>query len=128
MMPEEKQKLLDLLDQVSSWCQHVEAQDAFGDPVHCDAQSAASWDITGAILRLFGGDRAAVLYVQLDRHINGKRRPGGWPPRNLQLDAMRSLQEFNDRAETTFVSLRTQLESAPVWSGATHSAESAVAE
>lgn len=117
MLDDEKQELLQLLERASCWCQHVEAQDAGGDPVHCDAHSAVSWDITGAILRLFGRDRAATLYVQLDRHIHGARRMGTWPLPNFQLDAMLALQEFNDRADTTFACMRTHLESAPVWSG-----------
>lgn len=117
MMLEEKQRLLELLDRNPHWCQHVEAQDAHGNPVHCDDEAATAWDITGAVLRLFGGARAALLYVQLDRHIHGKRRSLGWSQRSLELDAMLALQVFNDRTDTTFELVRSQLESAPVWSG-----------
>lgn len=115
MMPEEKQRLLELLDHKSRWCQHVEAQDAQGNPVHCDDESAACWDVTGAVFRLFGWGRAAALYTQLDRHIHGKRRAIRWPPQSVELSAMVALQAFNDRADTTFEIVRSRLETAPVW-------------
>jgi hypothetical protein len=125
MMAEEKQQLLVLLDRETSWCRHVEARDARGAPVHCDAETATAWDVTGAMFRLFGWNRAATLYVQLDRHIHGKRRTLGWPRRSPELDAMVALQEFNDRPDTTFDIVRSQLESAPVWSGEKRSYEPA---
>ncbi|MCG3126713.1 MAG: hypothetical protein CHACPFDD_01566 [Phycisphaerae bacterium] len=120
MMPDEKVKLLELLDQNGRWCQHAEAQDAGGDPVHCDDASAAAWDVTGALYCLFGAKRAGVLCVQLDRHIHGKRRDFGWPQQDPELVAMVALQSFNDRPETTFEVIRSWLESLPVWSGKRH--------
>lgn len=117
MMPEEKQRLLDLLDQEWKWCKHVEAQDAKATPVQCNDDSATAWDVTGALYRLFGWGRASSLYIQLDRHIHGKRRNSGWPPRNLELEAMVALQEFNDSDDTTFEVMRSRLETMPVWSG-----------
>jgi len=117
MMLEEKRRLLELLDQEGKWCQHAEARDAHGLPVSCDADSAAAWDVTGALYQLFGEDRAAALYVQLDRHIHGKRRDFGWPPRDSELDAMEALQAFNDGADASFELVRSRLESMPVWSG-----------
>jgi hypothetical protein len=118
MMPEEKQRLLELLDRQPHWCQHVEAQDAHGNAVHCDDARATAWDITGAMLWLFGETRAVQLYVQLDRHIHGKRHMPGWPWKDPGFAAMAGLQTFNDRADTTFDLVRSQLESIPVWSAA----------
>lgn len=117
MMAEEKQLLLDFFRTPATWCQHVEARDAGANPVHCDDDVAASWDITGAMYRLFGSRRSAALFAQLERHINGKRRTTAWPVRSPELDAMVALQVFNDASDTTFEILRSQLESAPVWSG-----------
>lgn len=122
MILEEKLRLLSLLDRESRWCQHAEAQDAGSNPVHCDDAAAEAWDITGAIIHLFGDERASVLFVQLDRHVNGKRSSFGWPPRNSAMDAMVALQDFNDRLDTTFATLRAQLETAPVWTAGTRAA------
>jgi hypothetical protein len=115
MMPEEKRRLLEWLDSGSRWCQHVEAQDSNANPVHYDDATAAAWDITGALCRLFGDKRAGILFAQLDRHFHGKRRALGWPPRDKELDGMVALQDFNDRVDTTFEIVRARLETAPVW-------------
>jgi hypothetical protein len=115
MLPDEKQRLLELLDHERKWCQHAEAQDAQGNPVPCDDAQATAWDITGAVCRLFGWNRAGALYAQIDRHIHGRRRIRCWPPRDLELDALAALQAFNDGADMTFEALRSQLESMPVW-------------
>lgn len=117
MMLDEKRQLLELLDQPSKWCQHVEARDAQANPVHCDDRAASAWDVTGAIYRLFAPERAATLCVQVDRHIHGKKRAFRWPPPDTELDALVALQEFNDREDTTFEVVRTRLESMPIWSG-----------
>ncbi len=117
MMPDEKERLLALLEHERKWCQDAEAHDANGDPVRYDDEAAVAWDITGALCRLFGWQRACVLFGQLDRHLHGKRISLGWPRRNTELDAMAALQEFNDRADTTFPLLRERLEQIPVWQG-----------
>lgn len=117
MMPDEKTRLLELLAHSGRWCQGVEAHDAQGDAVTYDDERAVAWDITGALCRLFGWERSRVLFEQLDRHVHGKRNTLGWPPRNVALDAMAALQEFNDRSETTFDLLRERIESMPVWHG-----------
>ena len=65
--------------------------------------------------RLFGWQRAYVLFEQMERHIVGKRRSAGWPPRDTGIEAMKALQDFNDRAGTTFDMLRERLEAMPVW-------------
>ena len=120
MMPDEKERLLGLLEREGSWCQGTEAQDADGIPVRYDDEAAVAWDITGALCRLFGWQRACVLFGQIDRHLNGKRTTFGWPRRNTDVDAMVALQEFNDRADTTIALLRGQVESMPVWQGNSH--------
>jgi hypothetical protein len=117
MMADEKERLLAFFERESIWCRDGEAQDAAGDPVRYDDDAAVAWDITGALCRLFGWQRACVLFGQFDRHIHGKRVAFGWPQRNTDVDAMVALQEFNDRAETTFAHLRGAIESMPVWHG-----------
>ena len=117
MMPDEKVQLLALLADADCWCQNAEAQNGNGDPVHYDDASAVAWDITGALCRLLGWERAAVLFGQFDRHIHGKRKSFGWPQTDDVMIAMVGLQEFNDRPDTTFSQLRELVESMPVWRG-----------
>ena len=117
MMPEEKQRLLALLDQQPRWCRDAEAHDSNGSAVQYDDEAAVAWGITGALCRLFGWQRACALFEQFDRHISGKRVGIGWPPCDTEMDAMRTLQEFNDRAGMTFSSLRKRIETMPVWHG-----------
>jgi hypothetical protein len=128
MMPEEKRRLLKLLDRSSRWCQHVEAQDSNANPVHYDDTTAAAWDITNALCRLFGDKRARILCAQLDRHFHGRRRALGWPPRDMELDGMVALQVFNDRGETTFEIVRARLETAPVWTSDRSTSSAGAAE
>lgn len=115
MMAKEKEQLLTLFDDERRWCQDVEALDADGNAVHYSDDAAVAWDITGALCRLFGLQRACVLFEQLDRHINGKRLVFGWPPPDTAMVAMGALQDFNDRVDMTFESIRVQLEAIPVW-------------
>jgi len=115
MMPDEKTQLLSLFDHRGAWCRAAEAQDANRNPVHYDDQSAVAWDITGALCRLFGWKRACVLFKQLERHFVGKPQDFSWPPRDTDIDAMKALQDFNDRSDTTFDLIREQLEAMPVW-------------
>ncbi|MFQ5423459.1 MAG: hypothetical protein ACE5F9_05700 [Phycisphaerae bacterium] len=115
MMPDEKKQLLALLEHADKWCRHAEALDAHGHGVVYDDDAAVAWDITGALCRLFGWQRACVLFGQLERHILGKRRTVGWPMHDTPVDAMTALQEFNDRADTTFDMLRERIEAMPVW-------------
>ncbi len=117
MMPEEKEQLLALLDHQRRWCRDAEAHDANGDAVHYDDDTAVAWDVTGALCRLFGWRRACLLFVQLDRHINGKRVTIGWRERDAEMDAMVSLQDFNDQVDMTFDIMRERIESMPVWQG-----------
>jgi hypothetical protein len=115
MMPDEKRQLLALLDREDRWCRNAEAQDANGAAVRYDEGVAVAWDITGALCRLFGWRRACELFGQLDRHINGKRGATGWPDQNSEIDSMAALQDFNDRADTTFEMMRERIETMPVW-------------
>ncbi len=115
MMPDEKDQLLALLHHAGSWCRHAEAHNADGQPVHYDDQSAVAWDITGALCLLFGWHRAGVLFTQLERHLVGKRPTVGWPVPDSTIEAMTTLQEFNDRKDLTFSGLREQIETIPSW-------------
>ena len=117
MMPEEKEQLLALLDHERRWCRDAEAHDANSDAVQYDDDAAVAWDVTGALCRLFGWQRACVLFGQLDRHINGKRVSIGWPTRDAEMDAMGALQDFNDRLDVTFDMMRERIETMPVWHG-----------
>jgi hypothetical protein len=117
MMPEEKEQLLAFLDHERRWCRDAEAHDANSDAVRYDDDAAVAWDVTGALCRLFGWQRACVLFGQLDRHINGKRVAIGWPARDAEMDAMCALQDFNDRVDMTFDMMRERIETVPVWQG-----------
>jgi hypothetical protein len=115
MMPDEKTRLLSLLEHRENWCRGAEALDAQGEPVNYDDEAAAAWDITGAICRLFGWQRACVLFRQMEKHMVGKRKAFGWPLPDPSLHAMKALQEFNDRTDTTFDLLRERIETMTVW-------------
>ncbi len=117
MMPEEKAQLLALLEHEERWCRDVEAVNAAGVGVAFDDREAVAWDLTGALCRLFGWQRACVLFGQLERHLVGKRKLTGWPVRDTPIDAMAALQAFNDDPGITFAALRERLGSMPVWSG-----------
>lgn len=117
MMPKEKEQLLALLDHERRWCRNAEAHDVNSDAVRYDDDAAVAWDVTGALCRLFGWRRACVLFGQLDRHINGKRRTIGWFARDAEMDAMSALQDFNDRVDMTFDVIRERIETMPVWHG-----------
>lgn len=114
-MPDEKTQLLAMLAQAHNWCREAEARDSAGEPVNYDDETAVAWDLTGALCRLFGWQRARVLFEQFERHIFGKRPAAGWPPRNTWLDAMKVLQDFNDRPDMTYALIRETLEAMPVW-------------
>jgi len=115
MVQGEKDKLLSLLDSEKRWCQDAEARDMDGDPVRHSDLGAVAWDITGALCRLFGWRRARELFVQLDRHVNGRRKPAYRPGRDAGIDSMVALQDFNDRSDTTFEVLCEQIRTIPVW-------------
>lgn len=117
MMPDEKEQILALLSQQQRWCTKAEAFDADSNAVAYDDDNAVAWDLTGALCRLFGWHRACTLFVQIDRHIHGKRSKFIWPVPDLEMDAMRALQEYNDNPDVSFDVIRQQLESMPVWSG-----------
>lgn len=116
MTPEEKGQLLVLLGNAEQWCQQAEARDAQGDPVRFSASAAISWDITGALCRLFGWSRACVLFGQIERHLLGGKHPYRYN-RVPEIDSMVALQIHNDRADMTFETLLAQLASVPVWRG-----------
>jgi hypothetical protein len=119
MMPDEKERLLALLEDQAKWCRDAEARDADGHAVRFEDETAVAWDITGALCWLFGWKRACVLFGQLDRHINGRRVAVGWPAGDAEMRAMGALQDFNDRLDMTFDMMREQIETMPVWHGNT---------
>ena len=113
MMPDEREKLLALLDNERRWCQGAEARDQQGSPVRYDDLSAVAWDITGAICHLFGWRRACVLFRQLDGHIAGQEPDGRSEP-NPEIASMAALQDYNDQNQTTYKTMITQLKTMPV--------------
>lgn len=116
MMPDEKCQLLALFKDKANWTRDVEARDRSGTPVHYDDPSAVAWDLAGGLCHLFGWQRASMLFGQVQRHIaDVQRRSFGWPAPQTNIEAMRSLQEFNDRTTTDFSILYEQLESMPSW-------------
>lgn len=87
-MPDEKTRLVALFAHEGKWCKEAEARNADGAPVTFDADKAVAWDITGALCRLFGWQRACALFEQMSRHIVGYQRSAGWPRPDPAIDAM----------------------------------------
>ena len=121
MMPDEKAQFLALYSGPGHWCRDAEARDAGGHAVRFDDATAVAWDITGALCRIFGWQRACVLFEQVKKHLIGKPRAFKRSLTNTGIEAMRALQEFNDQPGMTFEMLRMRLEAMPVWHGHTHS-------
>lgn len=115
MMADEKDQLLDLFANETQWCQHCEAQDQNGDPVHYDDEAAVAWDIVGGMCHLFGWRRARELVRQLHRHIGG-RQGLGWS-QDADIAAMSGLFDFNDASDTTYEKVVAALQDLPVWRG-----------
>jgi hypothetical protein len=113
MMEDEQEKLLSLFCDERRWCQDAEACDDQGRPVRFDDARAASWDITGALCRLFGWRRASVLFDQLHRHIEGEAVHWRFD-RDPHIANMAALQDYNDREGMTFQELIGKLRSMPV--------------
>ncbi len=122
MLPDEKEKLLELLHGGRRWCKDAEARDEHGNAVHYDDESAVAWGLTGAMCLLFGWQRACTLFCELDRHITGNRRENH-SLQNLDIAAMAALQDFNDLDETTYGEVATRLNSMPVQCGNSHCVE-----
>ncbi|MCO6435505.1 MAG: hypothetical protein J5J06_00265 [Phycisphaerae bacterium] len=123
MMHDEKEQLLTLFASPGAWCRNAEAVDVNGEHVAYDNAMAVAWDLSGAMCHLFGWQRAFVLFDQCDRHIHGKRETYGWPVPDEELRAMISLQEFNDRDDTTLEVIRGQIESMPIWRNGTEGSQ-----
>lgn len=100
MMQDEKDKLLALFENESRWCQRVEARDERGNPVHYNDAAATAWDVAGGLCFLFGWERACQLFVQVGQQVTGLKRGHGL--RNREMAAMASLQDFNDKRDTTY--------------------------
>jgi hypothetical protein len=114
MKPDEKARLLALFAYPGNWCRDAEARNAYGDSVTYDNETAVSWDLTGALCRLFGWHRACLLFGQVGRHVVGKHALGRRPRADSGIHAMRVLQDFNDQADITFDTLRERINTIPV--------------
>jgi hypothetical protein len=107
MMQHEKNKLLALFENESRWCQHVEARDERGRPVHYHDKKAVAWDVVGGMCLLFGWERACKLFGPVAWHVGGHQRYltyGDW-----EMTAMASLQNFNDKCDTTYALIMARL-------------------
>ena len=116
MLPNEKERLLELFADQQRWCQEAEAKDETGEAVRYADPSAVAWDITGGMCVLFGWDRALKLFSQLDRHVHQTKRRGWWVT-DPGVASMVALQSSNDEANTTFEIITGWLKSMPVWNG-----------
>lgn len=113
MMQHEKDELLALFESSGKWCQRVEARDRRGNPVHYGDATATAWDIVGGMCFLFGWDRAFSLFLQVSRHFTGSQRSR--TTRNREIAAMVSLQDFNDRHDTTYEEVIDKMRGMPVY-------------
>lgn len=113
MMQHEKDELLALFESERRWCQLVEARDRRGSPVRYSDATATAWDVVGGMCCLFGWDRAFSLFVQVGRHVAGVQRCR--TRRDREIAAMVSLQDFNDRCDTTYDVMIERLRSMPVY-------------
>ena len=113
MMQHEKDELLALFENEGKWCQLVEARDRRQSPVHYSDATATAWDVVGGMCVLFGWDRAFSLFVQVGRHIAGVQRCR--TRRDREIAAMVSLQDFNDRCDTTYDVIMERLRTMPVY-------------
>jgi hypothetical protein len=116
MIQDEKDNLLSLFAREENWCQEVEARDQQGEPVRFDDEAAVAWDLVGALCHLFGWSRASKLFVQIIRRITGPSYR--WTSQDRAMAAMRALQDFNDRQETTYETIVATLRDMPVWTQA----------
>ena len=114
MMQDEKEKLLTLFEDENRWCQHVEARDQRGNPVHYNDATAAAWDVVGGMCFLFGWERACKLFLQVSRDVTGLKRGPGL--RDREMVAMASLQDFNDQRDTTYDLVMARLRDMHVYS------------
>ncbi len=87
-----------------------------GEPVRFDDEAAVAWDLVGGLCHLFGWSRASKLFVQIIRRITGPSYR--WTSQDRAMAAMRALQDFNDRQETTYETIVATLRDMPVWAQA----------
>jgi hypothetical protein len=110
----EKDRLLSMFSPPEKWCKGMEACDSSGESVHYNDPAAAAWDLSGCVCLLFGWDRAAQLFPQIERHLLNGKQVAQIP--NVAIAAMVALQEFNDRPEMTHQELLERMQTMPVWS------------
>ena len=108
----EKDELLTLFEKESRWCQHVEARDERGQPVHYHDKKAVAWDVVGGMCFLFGWERACKLFEPVARHVSGLQRYQA--ARDPEMAAMVFLKDFNDKRDTTHNLIMAKLRGVPV--------------
>ena len=113
MTRNEKDELLTLFERESRWCQHVEARDERGRPVHYKDEKAVAWDVVGGMCFLFGWERARQLFSQVGRHVIERQRCRAF--RDEGMGAMASLKDFNDKRDTTYDLVMAGLRDVPVY-------------
>lgn len=114
MMQNEKERLIELFNDRSRWCQDVEARDAAGTPVRYDDARATAWDLVGGMCRLFGWERAQRLFPHIRRNVARLKRPAT-DFRDQYLAAMSALLDFNDEGQTTHSMIIARLREMPVY-------------
>jgi hypothetical protein len=112
MTQDEKNRLLELFKNEHRWCKNAEARDKRGKPVHYSDKAAVAWDLIGGMCVLFGWERAVKLFIDVARHVTGQQED--WADREWTMAAMASVQDFNDKRETTYPLIIARLRSMPV--------------
>lgn len=117
MTVNERQRLVALLADPLHWCQGAEARDEAGEAVPYSDPQATAWDVTGALCRLFGWQRACELFPQVRRHLTPavSREPARL---GVGIDALVALQDYNDVEGRTHAELLAELTCMPVWRAA----------
>jgi hypothetical protein len=114
MYIDERDRLVELLASANRWCRGAEARTAGGSPVRYSDPDAAAWDLTGALCRLFGWQRACILFGQIDKHLR-RYRSLHWRVHDEHIESMRGLQEMNDDPGTDHQWLIQRLGSIPAF-------------
>jgi hypothetical protein len=112
MYLDERDQLLALFSNPDHWCQHAEARTTSGAAVRYNDPEAAAWDLTGALYRLFGWQRACILFVQIDKHLL-HHRSLKWRVQDVHIESMLALQELNDHSTTDYQWLMHRLGNMP---------------
>lgn len=93
-------KITDLLSNPNRWCKHATALSATGKRIHPQSKKAVQWCLTGAIAKCSDTSDQQHL-IMSDLHCNLR----------TSYPQFGSLIEFNDDPHTTFLDIRTLLNS-----------------